>query len=693
ARRRDGTTFPIDTSISQVESDEGRLFTVILRDVSARVAAEAERAQVENALRESETRARILFRDSPMPMWVFDLETTRILDVNDAALARYGYTREEFCALSAAALRPPEDVPRFLASVAEPRRGLAHIGIFRHVTKAGTPFDVEVTAQDTTYDNRPARVVLSKDITERQVAEDALRRSEQRYALAVRATGNAIWEWDLMTDILTWSEGAPSVMGYVSPVPSALSWWADRVHPDDRTRVMDSLGAVTDASSDTDDWRARYRFRREDGTYAVVVDCGSVLRDTTRQGVRMIGAMEDITAQVMLEAQLRQAQKMEAVGQLAGGVAHDFNNLLTIIQGNLAFVQAEMAADHPARSDLDEVRMAADRAGTLVRQLLTFSRQQPVQPEDVQLTEVVGQAEKLLRRVIGEEISLVVTLSEDSTLVHADPGQLEQVLMNLAVNARDAMLTPQHGHDGRGGTLSIDVDAVTLAPSESRTWDQVRPGRWVRLVVRDTGHGMDADTQTHIFEPFFTTKAIGAGTGLGLSTVFGIVRQAGGAIRVDSSQGRGTTFTILLPALAQDASNGAVRRGMATPVSTAAVHTTVLLVEDEKGVRATVRRILERHGYAVLEARNGADALLLWRAHRDAIGVLVTDLRMPELGGRELVAHLSAERPELPAVLISGYADAPDIPSTRPQQVTLAKPFTINALLTAVSDAMQATPV
>lgn len=554
ARRRDGSTFPIDASISQVMTDEGRLFTVILRDVSARVAADEERARVEDALRESEARARVLFRDSPMPMWVFDLETLRIRDVNSAAIARYGYSYEEFRALSAADLRPAEDVPEFLASVAEPRRGVANIGVFRHRAKSGEVFSAKVTAQSTTYDSRAARIVLC----------------------------------------------------------------------------------------------------------------------------------EDITAQVLLESQLRQAQKMEAVGLLAGGIAHDFNNLLTIIQGNLAFVRSELADDHPVRRDLDEVYMAGERAVSLVRQLLTFSRQQPVRPEEVQVASVVRQAESLLRRVIGEEITLHVTLPATPTLVRVDRGQLEQLLMNLAVNARDAMLTPLHGHLGRGGTLRIDVDTTTLHLSDARLWGDVAPGRWVRIQVRDTGHGMTAETQAHAFEPFFTTKAVGSGTGLGLSTVFGIVRKAGGAIRLESSPGNGSTFTILLPELADSA---APRGDAAAPSDSEAVDTgvTILLVEDETGVRVTARRILERRGYTVLEASNGIEALAMWREWHNEIDVVVTDLRMPKLGGRDLIERLAADRPDLPVVLFSGYSDLQDVPPPRARQVMLSKPFTGEELHAAVA--------
>ena len=660
----------------------------IAEATAERTWAAVERARAEEALRDSEARAQVLFRDSPIPMWVFDLDTLRIKDVNNAAVLRYGYEREEFCQLSATALRSPEDVQRFLASVAEPRHAIAHVGVFRHQTKHGEVFDVEVTAQETSYNHRPARIVLAMDITERRRAEEALRRSEERYALAARATANAIWDWDLATDVLTWGDGAAAVTGYDGAIGAALSWWTQRVHPDDRERVLGTFQPVLAAASDTNEWRESYRFRREDGAYINVTDRCSVVRDVAGCGVRMIGALEDTTAQISLEAQLRQAQKMEAVGRLAGGVAHDFNNLLTIMLGNLSMVESELAVDHPARPELEEVGMAADRASTLVRQLLTFSRQQPVRPEEVHITDVVQHAEKLLRRVIGDEIMLTLSLTDEPTLVRADPGQLDQVLMNLAVNARDAMLTPLNGHAGRGGTLHIEVDALTLTSSDARDWEQLSPGRWVRLVVRDSGHGMDMETQAHLFEPFFTTKAVGTGTGLGLSTVFGIVHQSGGAMRVDSRLGQGSAFTILLPALRLTTS-GDAHASKTMPVSVPSVSATVLLVEDESAVRVTARRMLERCGYTVLEAQNGADALVVWRAYRDQIDVVVTDQRMPELGGRELVAHLLADRPALPVVMMSGYSQLPATPASHRHVVTLDKPFNVAGLLAAIATAVQ----
>ena len=394
--------------------------------------------------------------------------------------------------------------------------------------------------------------------------------------------------------------------------------------------------------------------------------------------------MEAEAARASLEEQLRQAQKMEAVGQLAGGVAHDFNNLLTVVAGNLEFVQAALPPDHPTVAELDQIAQAAERASALVRQLLTFSRKQAVRPRRCRLGEVVIGAERLLRRVIGEEIALEVSVDPAEADVIADAGQLEQVLLNLAVNARDAMLTELHGHPGAGGTLSIEVLAPVLTDAKGSACDDDGScPRWACLRVRDTGHGMDEATRTHAFEPFFTTKQIGAGTGLGLATVFGIVQQAGGTIGIESAPGRGTTFTVLLP---EAPVGDDVEHRTDVPWSPNVATATVLVVEDEMPVRTMARRILERRGFTVLEARHGADALQIWRAQRSGIDAVITDLRMPEMGGRELVSLLHAEAPELPVVIVSGYSEDSSVTDLGPRVRFLEKPFGGDALVGALGE-------
>jgi len=449
------------------------------------------------------------------------------------------------------------------------------------------------------------------------------------------------------------------------------------VHPDDLVRARAAMTARWER-----ELQLEYRIVRPDGAVRWVKDRSFPVRDDGGAVVRVAGVVEDITERRDLEHRVRQAQKMEAVGQLAGGIAHDFNNLLTVISANLEFVREDLPATHSVRGDLDEIGHAATRARTLVQQLMTFSRQQPVQLADVDLTDVVAGAERQLRRLVGEEI-LVELHAASPALVRADPTQLEQVLVNLALNASDAMLTPVHGHPGHGGTLAIHVDHVDFAAREAP--DGLAPGSYVRLRVRDTGHGMDDATRLRAFEPFFTTRDVGAGTGLGLATVFGIVRQLGGTIAVVTAPGEGATFTILLPARV-----GTASRVVAPGDGTASRGRTVLLVDDEESVRTIASRILRQRGFTVLEARHGADAMFLWAAHGSDIDVLLTDLRMPEVGGRELADALAAERPALPIVFMSGYSDEAASAARGPSQAFVEKPFTSESLVAALETVLEA---
>ena len=388
-----------------------------------------------------------------------------------------------------------------------------------------------------------------------------------------------------------------------------------------------------------------------------------------------------------LEARLRHAERLEVVGQFAGGIAHDFNNLLTVISGNLEFVRADVAAALPEacgiQAELDQIGDASERARSLVQQILAFSRKQPVVPRYLVVGELVRNMEKLLRRVIGEEIALDVSSVQPDVAVVADAGRLEQALLNLAVNARDAMLSPHHDRPGTGGTLEVRVDLAELDAADAAQWDGIMPGRWVRVIVRDTGHGMLAETRARAFEPFFTTKEVGKGTGLGLSSVLGIVQQAGGAVRADSAPGHGTTITILLPPAPGSAP--VAEQVVPTRRSKVEAAARVLLVEDSDAVRDTARRLLERAGYVVHAAENGDVALRRWREAKGAYDLVVTDVRMPELGGVELAAQLAVEAPDLPILFMTGYAEQGIPEGLVRHTVTIEKPFHSPQLLDAIA--------
>jgi len=389
--------------------------------------------------------------------------------------------------------------------------------------------------------------------------------------------------------------------------------------------------------------------------------------------------MRDLTERRKLEAQLHHSQKMEAIGQLAGGVAHDFNNLLTIISGYSEVLLARLPATDPASRLLQEIHKAGERAAALTRQLLAFSRKQIIQPKVLDLNALVSEVGKMLRRVIGEDLTLTTVLSPRLGQVKADPGQIEQVLMNLAVNARDAM--PQ------GGKFTIETANVELDQNSIQGQPEVQPGCYVLLAVSDTGCGMTEETKAHIFEPFFTTKDLGKGTGLGLATVYGIVKQSGGYIYVDSEPGHGTMFKIYLPLVEDGVPSG---QSHTNPKTSPHGSETILLVEDEDAVRSLTRYALQLHGYAVLEARDGEEALRVAEQHQGPIHLLMTDVVMPRMDGRQVAERLAQAQPGLKVLFLSGYTDDAVVRHgvLASEVAFLQKPFTPSALTQKVRDVL-----
>jgi signal transduction histidine kinase/CheY-like chemotaxis protein len=393
--------------------------------------------------------------------------------------------------------------------------------------------------------------------------------------------------------------------------------------------------------------------------------------------------LRDVTDERKLQAQLRQAQKMEAVGRLAGGVAHDFNNLLTVIKGNAGLLLADLAPSSPAREEVEEIDRAAQRASDLTRQLLAFSQRQVLQPRVVDLNAAVLETKRMLRRLIEADVSIEVSLAPGAVRVKADPGQVEQVVLNLAVNARDAM--------PHGGVLRIATSAACVPPEPRTGWPYYVPaGEYARLEVSDTGAGMEPHVLQHLFEPFFTTKPAGKGTGLGLSTVYGIVKQSGGYVWAETEPGAGSRFVVLLPR-ARDGADTAAAAGEASPGSAAGA--TVLLVEDEESVRSLARRVLARAGYHVLEAGGGRQALEVAAAHDGDIDLLLTDVVMPGGGGPRLAEAMARLRPSTRVLFMSGYPGDSITHHGLPLDVDLlAKPFAPATLLHRVADALAGRP-
>jgi two-component system cell cycle sensor histidine kinase/response regulator CckA len=529
--------------------------------------------------------------------------------------------------------------------------------------------DLELRVQE-----RTAELVETSKHLETEVAERA--RVEERYRRFFDEDLAGAFITTLAGQILECNPAFARILGFRSPDEargsSIVSLFPD---PEARRSMVERLRVDRRISND------ELELRRRDGTAVHVIANVVGSFDASGELTELTGYLFDVTDRKNAEDQLRQAQKMEAIGQLAGGVAHDFNNLLGVITGYGGLLARHLPPGDQAGKYVAAIQQAADRAASLTRQLLAFSRKQIVQPKVVDLNEVTAEMEKLIARLIGEDIDLVKVRHPDSAFVLADPSQLEQIVLNLAVNARDAM--------PRGGSLTVETAVVDLDDAYAVSHRGTRPGRYVMLAVSDTGVGMDEETQARIFEPFFTTKELGKGTGLGLSTVYGIVRQCGGCIWVYSEPGRGTTFKVYLPRVEE----GAERAG--PPVAQAALprgSETILLVEDEEMLRGLVEESLTTSGYNVLVARHGAEALGIAERHEGTIQLLLTDTVMPGMGGRELAQQLVEARPGLEVLYMSGYTDDAVVRHgvLAAEVAFLQKPFTPDALARKVREVLDA---
>jgi PAS domain S-box-containing protein len=468
----------------------------------------------------------------------------------------------------------------------------------------------------------------------------------------------------------------PRVLGW-TPAQVARRPLEDFIHPDDMDAVRASLETVLKRSGFGEP--IAFRFRHADGGWRSVEAIGNH-PDEWAGPEQIILTGRDITARERLEGQLRQAQKMEALGRFAGGVAHDFNNLLTAIQGYTSLIMMDLAPHDPHREDLEEIRKASERAAALTRQILAFSRRHVVEPMTIDLNQTIMDLERLVPRLIGEDVAVVIALDPELAPVRADPRQLEQVILNLVVNARDAM--PD------GGRLTLETASDLVTESDPRASPDLPPGRYAVLTVSDTGTGMDPAIVPNIFDPFFTTKEPGRGTGLGLATVYGIVKQGGGHVEVETAPGAGASFRLYFPAAAGEGATAvAPVAGGPGPRGSE----TVLLVEDEESVRVFASKALEKQGYRVLQARHGRDALLRLAEHEGPVHLVITDIVMPEMGGGELARRLAGERPELPVLFMSGYTD--DEVAQRglgAEQGFLQKPFTSDGLARKVREVLGA---
>ena len=519
------------------------------------------------------------------------------------------------------------------------------------------------------------RVVSLRDIGESVRATEALDQHRAFLEQAQEVAHIGSWVADLDgSGHAGWSAETHRIFG-VAPgtFDGTEAAFYERVHPDDREAVHTAGQAAIAQGKPFD---KEHRIVRPDGTVRWVHERASIVRDVTGRPARMIGTVQDITERHHLEDQLRQSQKMEAIGRLAGGIAHDLNNALTAIAGYAELALGDLTTEGTARADVEEIRRAAERAGSVTRQLLAFSRKQLIEARVFDLNDTVSSIARLLSRLLGSDVRVQTWVAAEALPVRGDPGQIEQAIINLAVNARDAMPA--------GGRLALTTALETVDEEFARTHGPMTPGRYAVMRVSDTGHGMSRETQARVFEPFFTTKEIGKGTGLGLSMVYGTLKRSGGFIFVDSEVGRGTTFRLYFPA-AQ--AGPPAPEPMPPREERPRGHETLLIVEDEVSVRNLIASALKNDGYQLLLAAAAEEALSTADAHAGAIDLLLTDAILPGKSGIELVAEMTSRRPGLRVLIMSGYTeDTLSMDTTG--VVLLQKPFTPRELRSRIREAL-----
>ena len=673
ALHKDGTWRFIDFTIVNL-LDDPNISGLVLnwRDITDKVIAQ-------QTLREREHFYRaITERSSDIIAIIDEAPTVRYLSPSFEKVL--GHPIDDVIGTPGLQLIHKEDLPRamnLLERLINERRETATDEL-RMIDSHGIYRDMDVRARNLLNDRVIRGIVIDcRDVTDRKRAEMALRASEERFRKVLETSGEGIVLRDPFGRITYANERFAEMIGYTQA--ELIGMHVDYITapefvPDMRASAERRRRT---GKSETLDLQLLHK----DGSRVDAILAASPTYDDQGNYSGALGMITDITERKRLEEQLRQAQKIEAVGRLAGGVAHDFNNLLTAIRGHVDLLLTDADVTGQVRTDIEEIRKASDRAATLTQQLLAFSRRQMLQPVVLEFDTIIHEMESLLRRLIAEDIVLITNLHAGPTRVRADRGQLEQVLMNLVVNARDAM--------PNGGELLIESETCQVDEEFARANPGAAPGAYAKLTVRDTGVGMDSGTLSHVFEPFFTTKELGKGTGLGLATVYGIVKQSGGYIRVLSDVGQGTTFEIFLPRVEEALQRP--REATATK-DRPAEGETILVAEDEDAVRALTCRILRKRGYHVLEAKDGREAVEVARAHEGEITLLVTDVIMPHLNGRELSESIAGIMPDVKVLYMSGYTDDALLQRGVLQSGTgnfLEKPFTPEALATKVREILE----
>jgi two-component system cell cycle sensor histidine kinase/response regulator CckA len=673
---KDGRVVWVESNSVVITDDKGRSIGLrgVNTDISERKRAEEKLIQSERQLAEAQQLAHV-------GNWNWDLQSNT-LTWSDEHYRMFGLQPQEFTPSYQALLEyvHPQDRDRVTETVERSLKTLEPFSYHIRVIQPNGEVRIIHSRGNVTSNEQvqPIRVFgTAQDVTERKQAEEKIRQAEEKYRSIFENAVEGIFQSTPDGRFISVNPAMVRILGYESAeelmahrTDIGTQHYVDANSRMELEQMLAEQGIVMGYECEV---------YRKDLSKIWTVENIRAIHDESGAVLHYEGSIEDITERKTLAEQLRQSQKLEAIGMLAGGIAHDFNNLLTAITGYSDLTLWRLREEDPLHRNISEVKKAAERAAALTRQLLAFSRKQVLQPKTLDLNGVVSDLEKMLRRLIGEDVELRTVLEPELGSVRADPGQIEQVLMNLAVNARDAM--------PHGGKLTIETENVYLDDEYVSRHIAVHPGSYVMLAVSDTGTGMDEQTRARIFEPFFTTKGIGRGTGLGLSTVYGIVKQSGGSIWVYSEVGRGTTFKVYLPRVDESAQE--YKQSAEVRESVQGTET-VLLAEDEEIVRELAREVLEAYGYQVLVATNGGSALLICERHKEPIHLLVTDVVMPEMSGRELADRLSQLRPEMKVLYMSGYTDNAIVHQGVLDEGAnfIQKPFAPNALARKVREVL-----
>ncbi len=672
-RRKDGVLIDLDVSSSIFQTDTSPLVAAFVRDIT-------DQNQVKEALRESEERFRGAFEAAAHGMALVAPDG-RWLKVNRSFCRLVGYTEEELLATDFQTLTHPDDLEADLQLAQKLLAG--EVPSFqmekRYIHKGGHAVWILLSVSLVRdAEGRPLHFVAQiQDISERKKVEESLQRNEKTLQKAQRIAQLGRWDWDINANRATLSEDLVRMFGLQPQEHISYEDFLGIIHPDDVDHVKK---AIEDAVYKSKAFSTDYRIIRPDGTEKAIHSEGEVYDDDAGKPASMFGIAQDISDRKKLEAQLLQAQKMEAVGQLAGGIAHDFNNILTAIMGYGNFLQMRMEKDSPLRPQVDSILASAERAAQLTHSLLAFSRKQVILPAPVEVNGIVSRVVKLLAHLIGEDIDITKVLSHEEMIIMADAGQLEHVLMNLATNARDAM--PD------GGTLIIETRPAILDDEYVKAHGYGEPGQYAVLSITDTGAGMDEATKNRIFEPFFTTKESGRGTGLGLAMVYGIIKQHRGHITVYSEPGKGTTFTIYLPRVASEVMVAQPEETRTPPRGAE----TILVGEDDAAVRTLVRTVLEEFGYTVITAVDGEDTIRKFREQGETIQLLLLDVIMPGKNGKEAYEEIRKLKPDVKVLFTSGYtADLIQKKGVLDGEINLVyKPVSPTELLIKIRDVLDA---